>query len=88
MTLAHDLTPTNSPMTTPSFSAPPSPETKGDGIVYNQRKRVNLGDLVQETLELLETHGGGEGHTNRGCWEGGGREARGREGERGQEGQG
>jgi len=36
----------------------------GDGIVYNQRKRVNLGDLVQETLELLETHGGEDAFIN------------------------
>mmetsp|Transcript_2907 Transcript_2907/g.9793 ORF Transcript_2907/g.9793 Transcript_2907/m.9793 type:complete len:304 (+) Transcript_2907:90-1001(+) len=27
----------------------------GDCIVYNQRKRMILGDLIQETLELLET---------------------------------
>lgn len=30
----------------------------GDGIEYSQRKRENLGDLIQETLELMEQHGG------------------------------
>ena len=30
----------------------------GDKIEYNQRKRVNLGDLISETLELLEQTGG------------------------------
>jgi len=30
----------------------------GDKIEYNQRKRSNLGDLIQETLELLEQTGG------------------------------
>jgi hypothetical protein len=36
----------------------------GDGIQYNQRKRLNLGDLVQETLELLEAHGGEDAFIN------------------------
>mmetsp|Transcript_53872 Transcript_53872/g.128061 ORF Transcript_53872/g.128061 Transcript_53872/m.128061 type:complete len:327 (-) Transcript_53872:62-1042(-) len=36
----------------------------GDGIVYNQRKRMILGDLIQETLELLETHGGEDAFIN------------------------
>lgn len=30
----------------------------GDKIDYGQRKRENLGDLIMETLELLERHGG------------------------------
>ena len=30
----------------------------GDKIEYNQRKRINLGDLIGETLELLEQTGG------------------------------
>jgi hypothetical protein len=30
----------------------------GDKIEYNQRKRSNLGDLIVETLELLEQTGG------------------------------
>ena len=29
----------------------------GDSIVYNQRKRLILGDLIKETLELLEVSG-------------------------------
>mmetsp|Transcript_30818 Transcript_30818/g.74029 ORF Transcript_30818/g.74029 Transcript_30818/m.74029 type:complete len:327 (+) Transcript_30818:115-1095(+) len=36
----------------------------GDTIVYNQRKRMILGDLIQETLELLETHGGEDAFIN------------------------
>lgn len=30
----------------------------GDSIEYGQRKRLNLGDLIDETLQLLETNGG------------------------------
>jgi len=30
----------------------------GDKIEYSQRKRLNLGDLIGETLELLEQTGG------------------------------
>ena len=30
----------------------------GDHIDYNQRKKKSLGDLIQETLELMEIHGG------------------------------
>jgi hypothetical protein len=36
----------------------------GDHIVYNQRKRMILGDLLQETLELLEMHGGEDAFIN------------------------
>lgn len=36
----------------------------GDTIVYNQRKRMILGDLIQETLELLEMHGGEDAFIN------------------------
>jgi hypothetical protein len=36
----------------------------GDNIVYNQRKRMILGDLIQETLELLEMHGGEDAFIN------------------------
>ncbi len=31
---------------------------KGDGIDYSQQKGQNLGDLIQETLEILEKNGG------------------------------
>lgn len=31
---------------------------KGDGIDYSQQKGSNLGDLIQETLEVLEKSGG------------------------------
>merc|ERR1712071_15616 len=30
----------------------------GDGIDYSQQKRENIGDLIQETLEAFERHGG------------------------------
>jgi hypothetical protein len=30
----------------------------GDKIDYGQRKKSNLGDLIQETLELFEQTGG------------------------------
>jgi len=36
----------------------------GDKIQYNQRKQVNLGDLVQETLHLLEQTGGEDAFIN------------------------
>lgn len=36
----------------------------GDGIEYNQRNRLNLGDLIDETLQLLEIHGGEDAFIN------------------------
>lgn len=36
----------------------------GDGIDYSQQKRENIGDLVQETLEALEIHGGPDAFIN------------------------
>lgn len=36
----------------------------GDKIDYSQRKKGNLGDLIQETLELLETYGGEDAFIN------------------------
>lgn len=36
----------------------------GDKIEYNQRKKINLGDLVRETLELLEQTGGEDAFIN------------------------
>ena len=30
----------------------------GDKIDYSQRKKINIGDLIQETLELFEQTGG------------------------------
>jgi hypothetical protein len=35
-----------------------------DGIDYSQRKRQNIGDLVQESLELFEIHGGEDAFIN------------------------
>ncbi|KAL1139523.1 hypothetical protein AAG570_006506 [Ranatra chinensis] len=36
----------------------------GDGIDYSQQKRENIGDLVQETLEILERYGGEDAFIN------------------------
>jgi hypothetical protein len=36
----------------------------GDAIDYSQRKRQNLGHLVDETLQILETHGGEDAFIN------------------------
>eukprot|EP00823_Brevimastigomonas_motovehiculus_P002853 TRINITY_DN168_c0_g2_i1.p1 TRINITY_DN168_c0_g2~~TRINITY_DN168_c0_g2_i1.p1 ORF type:complete len:249 (+),score=63.65 TRINITY_DN168_c0_g2_i1:48-794(+) len=36
----------------------------GDSIEYSQQKRQNLGDLIDETLELFEIHGGEDAFIN------------------------
>ena len=36
----------------------------GDRIEYGQRKRLNIGDLILETLEILELNGGPEAFIN------------------------
>ena len=36
----------------------------GDQIDYGQQKRRNLGDLIDETLELFELHGGEDAFIN------------------------
>merc|ERR1712159_923855 len=36
----------------------------GDGIDYSQQKRENIGDLIQETLEAFERHGGQDAFIN------------------------
>lgn len=36
----------------------------GDGIDYSQQKRENIGDLIQETLEAFERHGGVDAFIN------------------------
>lgn len=36
----------------------------GDGIEYSQRKHNNMGDLIHETLQLLEKHGGEDAFIN------------------------
>lgn len=36
----------------------------GDKIDYSQRKKKTLGDLIQETLEILEQNGGDEAFIN------------------------
>merc|ERR1712087_271836 len=36
----------------------------GDGIEYGQRKKLNPGDLISETLEILELHGGEDAFIN------------------------
>ena len=39
-------------------------KNQGDAIDYSQRKQTNLGDLIQQTLELFETHGGDDAFIN------------------------
>jgi len=39
-------------------------ENTGDGIVYKQRRNGNLSDLVMETLETFEAHGGADAFIN------------------------
>lgn len=36
----------------------------GDSMDYGQRKRMNIGDLISETLEIFETHGGDDAFIN------------------------
>lgn len=36
----------------------------GDQIDYGQRKRLNLGDLIAETLQMLEEYGGEDAYIN------------------------
>ena len=36
----------------------------GDGIEYGQRRAKNIGDVIQETLEELERHGGDDAFIN------------------------
>jgi len=36
----------------------------GDAIDYSQRKRMNIGDLIAETLEIFEVHGGEDAFIN------------------------
>jgi hypothetical protein len=36
----------------------------GDRIQYSQRKSLILGDLIQQTLEMFETHGGEDAFIN------------------------
>jgi hypothetical protein len=42
----------------------PIAANSGDGIDYSQQKRVNLGDLIEETLEAFERHGGPDAFIN------------------------
>jgi len=39
-------------------------ENLGDGIAYNQRQRTNVAELIRETLEILEVHGGPDAFIN------------------------
>jgi len=36
----------------------------GDKVEYSQRKRMNLGDLIEETLQIFEIHGGEDAFIN------------------------
>ena len=37
---------------------------QGDGIDYSQRKRCSLGELIIQTLEQMEMHGGEDAFIN------------------------
>merc|ERR1719262_18627 len=39
-------------------------ENIGDKMEYSQRKRLNLGDLIAETLQIFEMHGGEDAFIN------------------------
>merc|ERR1719443_2185124 len=39
-------------------------ENIGDQMEYGQRKRLNLGDLIAETLQIFEVHGGEDAFIN------------------------
>ncbi|KAK3537980.1 hypothetical protein QTP70_025728 [Hemibagrus guttatus] len=39
-------------------------KNSGDGIDYSQQKRENIGDLIQETLEVFERYGGEDAFIN------------------------
>jgi hypothetical protein len=39
-------------------------ENLGDQMEYAQRKRMNMGDLIHETLQILEIHGGEDAFIN------------------------
>jgi len=41
-----------------------STKNMGDAFDYAQRKRVNIGELIDETLEILELHGGDDAFIN------------------------
>ncbi|CAF87597.1 unnamed protein product, partial [Tetraodon nigroviridis] len=53
---------TNSPPESPSALS--SSVNTGDGIDYSQHKRQNIGDLIQETLEMFERYGGEDAFIN------------------------
>ena len=36
----------------------------GDKIDYGQKKKQNVGELIQETLEIFEKHGGEDAYIN------------------------
>ena len=42
-------------------------EQLGDGIAYSQRKRQNIGDLIEETLQIFELSGGENAYINIKC---------------------
>ena len=39
-------------------------ENLGDGIDYSQKNNDNVGDMIQETLELMERYGGEDAYIN------------------------
>ena len=49
-----------------AFTLPsgPVPGNLGDHFDYGQQKQTNVGDLVEETLQLMELHGGEDAYIN------------------------
>ena len=45
-------------------SDPTAAGNTGDGIDYSQNKGENLGDLIEDTLQMLEGHGGEDAFIN------------------------
>ena len=46
------------------FSCLPSLVNIGDKIDYGQRYNTRIGELIQDTLEILEKHGGEDAYIN------------------------
>lgn len=47
-----------------TFFSSRSSANLGDGIEYGQQRRENIGDLINETLEAFERHGGEDAFIN------------------------
>lgn len=52
------------PLSCPGVSCAFHSRNMGDVIDYSQQKRTNVGDLIEETLELFEQWGGEDAFIN------------------------